>query len=111
MLPRLTKSIVLNTVLVVMVLVAANFVPANNTYAGGRAGGSVVRDSDSYSYNYNMVQRAQRMLTDLGYKPGPVDGIWGPITSGAVLKYQEDNNLSKTGELDTDTKKQLFNTN
>ena len=32
----------------------------------------------------------QKTLTELGYDPGPIDGIYGPKTEAAVKKYQTD---------------------
>ena len=69
--------------------------------AGGEALGQM-------SYPFNMVQKAQRVLEDLGFNPGPIDGIWGPKTRGAVLKFQQENNLPPTGDLNTETRKKLF---
>ena len=107
MLLRFMQSFVLNSVLAALILTC--FMPAKDTYAGSRASSNI--DQGSVSYSYNMVQRAQRMLIELGYNPGPKDGIWGPLTSGAVMKYQEDNSLKKSGKLDNETKKQLFSNN
>jgi hypothetical protein len=45
------------------------------------------------------VAKAQAVLTDLGFNPGPVDGQWGRKTSNAILKYQQQNDLKVTGQL------------
>jgi peptidoglycan hydrolase-like protein with peptidoglycan-binding domain len=45
----------------------------------------------------------QRMLNNAGYAAGPVDGIWGPQTSGAVESFQQDRGLEPTGTLTADT--------
>ena len=37
-----------------------------------------------------MITDIQQMLTDLGYSPGPVDGIWGKKTRAAEMKYRQD---------------------
>lgn len=34
------------------------------------------------------VKGLQRRLTSLGYSPGPVDGRYGPLTKGAVIRFQ-----------------------
>ena len=39
------------------------------------------------------IREAQELLTVLGYKPGPVDGLWGPRTSEAFQTFQSDNGL------------------
>jgi hypothetical protein len=54
------------------------------------------------------IYRAQEMLKQNGYNPGPLDGIWGPKTQQAALKFQKDNGLPATGKLDNDTSRQLM---
>ena len=52
----------------------------------------------------NGVSGAQARLKNLGYDPGPVDGILGPRTSGAISRFQRDTKgLSVTGKLDAAT--------
>ena len=34
------------------------------------------------------VRALQRALAHLGYPPGKVDGIYGPLTKGAVARFQ-----------------------
>ena len=53
------------------------------------------------------VREAQRALRDLGYDPGPIDGIVGPQTHAALAKYQGAENLPVTGELDSETMARL----
>lgn len=47
----------------------------------------------------NSVSEAQSALSKLGYDPGPVDGIMGPKTRGAIEEYQFDKGLSVDGRL------------
>jgi len=35
------------------------------------------------------VTNLQRMLAALGHDPGPIDGIYGPMTEDAVLEFQQ----------------------
>jgi len=49
----------------------------------------------------DMVVRAQILLTDLGYWPGPIDGEPGLSTSHAVIAFQKLNGLPTTGTVDT----------
>ncbi len=49
-------------------------------------------DSDT-----RLVLEVQQRLKDLGYDPGPVDGIPGKLTEAAVRRYQEDTNLPVDG--------------
>jgi peptidoglycan hydrolase-like protein with peptidoglycan-binding domain len=41
----------------------------------------------------------QRALADLGYAPGPVDGIAGPSTTSAIRRYQAAAGLPVNGEI------------
>lgn len=43
------------------------------------------------------VRRLQRVLTDLGFEPGPIDGISGPKTIGAVTAFQAAEGLKADG--------------
>jgi hypothetical protein len=49
------------------------------------------------------VARAQRQIQQMGYNPGPVDGILGPVTSTALRRLQADHGLRPTGQLDEET--------
>ncbi|HEY7038567.1 MAG TPA: peptidoglycan-binding domain-containing protein [Methylomirabilota bacterium] len=49
------------------------------------------------------VREAQRALRDLGYEPGPLDGVVGPRTRQALLKYQRSERIAATGRLDPET--------
>jgi peptidoglycan hydrolase-like protein with peptidoglycan-binding domain len=44
------------------------------------------------------VASVQRVLNDLGYAAGPVDGLMGGKTRGAIRAYQIDNGLPSSGE-------------
>ena len=45
----------------------------------------------------------QQSLTDAGYSPGPVDGIYGPQTVAAVQALQKASGLPETGTVDKAT--------
>lgn len=47
----------------------------------------------------NSVAEAQSALNRLGYPAGPVDGIMGPRTRGAIQEYQFDKGLTVDGRL------------
>ncbi|PYN88681.1 MAG: hypothetical protein DMD87_08550 [Candidatus Rokuibacteriota bacterium] len=53
------------------------------------------------------VREAQRVLRDLGYHPGPIDGTFGPQTRSALEKYQLAEKLPVTGQLDAETMERL----
>ncbi len=44
------------------------------------------------------VRDIQRMLKGLGYQPGPIDGILGPRTRGAIRAFEIESGLQPTGE-------------
>jgi hypothetical protein len=50
-----------------------------------------------------IIQKAQQELKKKGINPGPVDGIIGPKTKSALRRYQAENGLPITGELDAET--------
>ena len=54
------------------------------------------------------VAEAQRRLTELGYQPGPVDGLPGGKTSRALRAFQQDRGLDISGRLDAATAAQLM---
>ena len=51
----------------------------------------------------DVVRAAQQSLNDKGYKSGTPDGKMGPVTRGAIRKYQQDKGLEETGTLDEST--------
>jgi peptidoglycan hydrolase-like protein with peptidoglycan-binding domain len=53
------------------------------------------------------IRTAQRQLKDRGYYSGPVDGVMGPATEGALRAYQRDRGLKVTGRLDAPTARSL----
>ena len=51
----------------------------------------------------DVVRAAQQSLNDKGYQSGAPDGEMGPVTRGAIRKYQQDEGLKVTGALDEST--------
>jgi peptidoglycan hydrolase-like protein with peptidoglycan-binding domain len=51
----------------------------------------------------DVVRAAQQSLNDKGYNSGTPDGKMGPVTRGAVRKYQQAEGLKVTGALDEST--------
>ena len=56
------------------------------------------------------IRRVQQALTDLGYKPGVVDGLSGPATTNAIKAYQTDKGLPVTGVLNKELQASLLAT-
>ena len=48
----------------------------------------------------NNVLEAQKMLTKLGYAPGPIDGAYGGKTNRALIEYYKAKNKKFDGKLD-----------
>jgi uncharacterized protein YcfJ len=44
-----------------------------------------------------LVYDTQVALEYLGYSPGPLDGVYGPGTAGAIRQYEDDNQMPVTG--------------
>ncbi|CAB1085522.1 hypothetical protein JY97_04115 [Alkalispirochaeta odontotermitis] len=57
--------------------------------------------------NVQIVHQIQRSLKDLGYNPGPLDGIWGQKTEQALKAFQRENGLPATGKIDHATNTKL----
>ena len=53
------------------------------------------------------VKALQRQLSWLGFEPGTVDGRYGPITTGAVRRFQEANDLAVDGVVGRGTRDAL----
>ena len=55
-----------------------------------------------------VVRQIQGILKERGYAPGPLDGVLGKKTRGALRRFQRDHRLSVTGEIDAATKSALL---
>jgi peptidoglycan hydrolase-like protein with peptidoglycan-binding domain len=53
------------------------------------------------------IYKIQKRLIELGYEPGPADGIMGKMTKRAIKNFQKDNDLPPTGKIDNETKNKL----
>jgi peptidoglycan hydrolase-like protein with peptidoglycan-binding domain len=45
------------------------------------------------------IQAVQQILADLGYAPGPVDGLVGTATTHAISAFQHDRKVAETGRV------------
>lgn len=58
---------------------------------------STTASGQELSLNAQQIQLLQYALSDLGYNPGPLDGVWGKSTMRAVAAYQRDSSASASG--------------
>jgi hypothetical protein len=54
------------------------------------------------------IGQAQERLKGAGFNPGPIDGLLGPQTRAALLRYQASQGLPETGALDEGTRQVLL---
>ena len=57
------------------------------------------RPHHEVALNHELVSRVQGRLAELGYEPGPIDGLIGRKTRGAVRRFQEDAGLPANGRI------------
>ena len=69
------------------------FVKENFQYMDPSMSGGLSR-----SGNRNAIKELQQWLNDNGYEAGPVDGLYGSRTAGAVREFQKDNGLTVDGD-------------
>ena len=53
------------------------------------------------------VTGVQQRLHNLGFSPGPIDGIYGPLTTAAMQRFQEARGMAETGKPDSFTIERL----
>ena len=75
--------------------------PAPQLPPGWSAG--PVRQGTGYGRPSQRVRELQRRLLRRGYRPGPVDGRFGPRTRAAVMWFQIKHGLARTGRGDAQT--------
>jgi hypothetical protein len=59
--------------------------------------GDPIWATDKKPANRSATARIQAGLSNLGYAPGPIDGIHGAKTTAAIKSYQKDNGLLVDG--------------
>lgn len=60
-------------------------------------------------YPRSQIQRAQRLLKQVGLDPGPADGMFGTRTEDALRLFQASHGLPVTGQPDEATERALLN--
>ena len=53
------------------------------------------------------MYNVQKRLTELGYDPGPIDGIMGGKTRNAIISFQKDSGLPENGQIGDKTLNKL----
>ena len=94
---------VLLVVAVVAGVVVAGSAVAIIYFLGNNDTPPPTQDQESVSIDLSSVRGVQRGLHELGFNPGPIDGIPGPITQAAVRNYQESRGIEPTGVADGET--------
>jgi len=59
--------------------------------------------ADNGSLKPEEILELQTLLKSFGFDPGPLDGYWGPLTSGAIRRFEESRGQQQTGNVDRDT--------
>jgi peptidoglycan hydrolase-like protein with peptidoglycan-binding domain len=67
-----------------------------------RAAGDVNMDATP-SLSPDTIRRVQLALQKKGINPGPVDGIFGPLTKEAVRSFQDRYGIKASGDIDNQT--------
>lgn len=72
---------------------------ASSTSSAQALSAAVVQE-DTASLSYEEVRELQARLRGLGFDPGPVDGVAGPLTTAAIKRYQVARQRPETGLLE-----------
>ncbi len=69
---------------------------------------SVRFNGETSTFVFSTVEDRQRALKELGYFIGEIDGLWGPISKGALIRFQNDQGLETDGIWGPDTVKSVL---
>jgi TPR repeat protein len=61
-------------------------------------GGTAAGDGEAVELSRDDIREIQTRLDELGYDPGPVDGLMGDRTESAIAAFQQDRGLEADGE-------------
>ncbi len=75
---------------------------SSNYNASGASSNPSLASMSGYE-SRDTIRSVQQNLNDHGYNAGPVDGIMGPRTRGALKEFQQANGLNEDGRLDQQT--------
>lgn len=77
------------------------------TYSNAGDGPEKDYDFSKNDASKHDVMALQTALHAAGYKSGPIDGKYGPITTKAVRAYQADRHMTGNGKLTAETLRSL----
>jgi peptidoglycan hydrolase-like protein with peptidoglycan-binding domain len=111
---HLPVSAALLVVVLLLCLPATSFAEGRQTEPGESSAtalssaGLLARGTGFESRDGSPAVRAlQVRLRRLGHRPGPIDGLFGPLTEGAVERFQRANRLAVDGIVGPQTRRQL----
>jgi hypothetical protein len=73
-----------------------------STSASGR-GASASTTAGVNGHDAQTVREVQQTLSQRGFDPGPIDGLWGPRTQAALRQFQQAQGMAASGTLDAAT--------
>ena len=82
-------------------------IPVSITGSYPRSGVSSAGKPLARGSSGNEVLRLQLRLRELGFDPGPADGLFGPKTERALIAFQKANMLDQTGVADANSRQML----
>lgn len=88
-------------------LYSFNLASGNDTFTDAHMEGNMGEPLHQGITDFVGVSALQTRLTSLGYKLGKIDGKFGPLSTEALLAFQNDNGLPTTGVLDATTEAAL----
>ncbi len=80
-----------------------SYPPPAQSYAATPSYGSGAPQASSTEMTSNTIRDVQQSLQQDGLYRGQIDGVWGPQTRSAVRRYQQQHNITVTGQLDQET--------
>lgn len=77
--------------------------PISNEQQSAAPSTSSTRSMQGAAADETSIRQAQQALKDKGYQVGEIDGVMGDNTRQALMKFQQDQGMQATGELDQKT--------
>lgn len=69
--------------------------------------GEMAKQREAYQSQHNLTKAVQKRLDVYGYRPGPIDGIFGPRTRVALMAFQKEKGLKVDGKIGIETLRKL----